>query len=277
MTTDIAQAPMVPRLFRVAQSRTEFRGVRTLQVEAMDGAALDMAPGQFNMLYAFGVGEVPISMSGADHTRIAHTVRAVGAVTSALCRVKRNDVLGVRGPFGKGWPLDVARGRDVVLVAGGIGMAPLRPVLQRIAGDREAYGKVLLVYGARTPDKVLYLKELDRLAKRSNIDVRISVDRATPGWRGHVGAMTTLLPTADFDRDSAIAMTCGPEAMMRFAAAELEKQGLGPERLYVSLERNMQCGIGVCGHCQLGPAFVCREGPVFSYDRVAGLMAIREV
>ena len=269
--------PMTPVPFRVERSRREVAGIRTIEIAPVSDGEVAPAPGQFNMLYAFGVGEVAISVSGFAHGRTMHTVRAVGAVTQALCGLRTASSVGVRGPFGTPWPLEAAKGHDVVLIAGGVGMAPLRSVVAAIAGDRDAYGKVALVYGARSPEMILYRRELERFATEHAMDVRLSVDRATPQWRGHVGSMIELLPAVDFDRHSAVVMTCGPEAMMRFAASALARDGVTNDRIYLSLERNMQCGIGMCGHCQLGPDFVCKDGPIFRYDHAAPLMATREL
>lgn len=268
---------MTPVAFRVERSKREVAGVRTLEIAPVGEPLPAAAPGQFNMLYAFGVGEVAISVSGMADGRTVHTVRDVGAVTRALCALKRHSTLGVRGPFGTPWPMESAKGKDVLVIAGGVGMAPLRPVVAAIAADRDAYGKVTLVYATRSPALILFRRELEKTADKHSITLLLSVDHATPDWKGHVGSMVGLLPGADFDREQAIAMTCGPEAMMRFVASELSRQGLTSDRLYVSLERNMQCGIGMCGHCQLGPEFVCKDGPVFRYDRAEQLMATREL
>jgi NAD(P)H-flavin reductase len=263
---------------RVARARRETHDTVTLALTAADGRVPPFAPGQFNMLYAFGVGEVPISISGDPGApdRLLHTIRAVGPVTRALCGLRAGGMLGVRGPFGAAWPIDAARGRDLVIVAGGIGLAPLRPALLAVASDRSAYERVTLVYGARTPDDLLYRGELSRWRSRLDLDVAVTVDRAIGAWHGHVGVVTTLLARAAFDPASAVAFLCGPEVMMRFAALELRRRGVADARLHVSLERNMRCGLGHCGHCQLGPFFVCKDGPVFRLEAVRPWLDVEE-
>ena len=237
------------------------------------------APGQFNMLYLFGLGEVPISISGdpANTGTLMHTVRAVGAVTRALCALRRGAIVGVRGPYGSAWPVDEAAGRDVVVMAGGIGLAPLRPAIHRLLAHRDRYGKVVLLYGARTPGDLLFTRQLAHWRSRFDAQIEVTVDAAPPGkWLGHVGVAGTLLPRAEFDAARAVALVCGPEVMMRFAIGDLRQRGLMPEQIYLSMERNMRCAIGLCGHCQFGPAFVCKDGPVFRYDRIAPFLGVRE-
>jgi NAD(P)H-flavin reductase len=270
---------MVPRPHRVLRARRETHDTITLALQPVGSPSLPFAAGQFNMLYVFGVGEVPISISG-DPSRpevLAHTVRAVGTVTRALCRAKRHDLVGVRGPFGNGWPIEEAAGSDVVVAAGGIGLAPLRPALYELLTHRERYGRIVLLYGARTPQDLLFRRDLSAWRGRFDLDVEVTVDSAADGWRGNVGVLTTLIPHARFDPPNTVAFVCGPEIMMRFTARELEAREVEPENIFVSMERNMKCGIGLCGHCQRGPIFVCKDGPVLRYDQVAPLMAVREV
>lgn len=237
------------------------------------------AAGQFNMLYVFGVGEAPISMSGAveDDEHWVHTIRAVGSVTRALCALKRGDSVGVRGPFGTPWPMPQAEGRDVVLIAGGIGLAPLRPALYSLLANRRQYGRVILLYGARTPDDLLFRKELAAWRGRFDLNVSATVDRAADDWLGHVGVVTKLIRHSHFDPRDTLAMICGPEIMMRYSAAELTERGLGTDQIFVSMERNMQCGLGLCGHCQFGSDFVCADGPVFPLDTVLPRLHLREL
>jgi NAD(P)H-flavin reductase len=275
-----AADPMVPASYRLRRLRRETEDTFTLELQPANGnGGLAFAPGQFNMLYLFGVGEVPISISGdpAKPDAILHTTRAVGTVTRAMGQVKAGDVLGVRGPFGSRWPVEEAEGSDVVIVAGGIGLAPLRPALYQILSRREKYGRVVLIYGARTPADILYRKELEQWRARFDLEVYATVDRAQSGWRGNVGVVTALIPRAPFDPLTTLAMVCGPEIMMRFAVAELQKRGVSPDAIYLSMERNMKCAIGFCGHCQYGPAFICKDGPVFRYDRVKDWLAKWEV
>ncbi|HXQ14229.1 MAG TPA: FAD/NAD(P)-binding protein [Caulobacteraceae bacterium] len=267
---------MVPRVGRVRRRRRESPSVWTLEIEA-DGPAA--APGQFNMLTAFGIGEAAISLSGdpAVPGRLIHTIRAVGPVSRALTRLGAGEALGLRGPYGAGWPLAEAAGRDVVIVAGGLGLAPLRPALYRLLAERERYGRVLLLYGARSPADILFRRELESWRKRLDVGIEVTVDHAGSDWRGHVGVATALIGRAGFDPARTIAMICGPEIMMRFSIAALRDAGVTSQTIFLSMERNMKCAIGLCGHCQLGPVFVCREGPVFRHDRVAGLMTPKEL
>jgi NAD(P)H-flavin reductase len=228
------------------------------------------------MLAAFGVGEVPISLSGrGPGGSLVHTIRDVGAVTAELCRTARGDMIGVRGPFGTEWPLD-APGADVVVVAGGLGLAPLRPAVEALLAGRKAHGRLVLLYGARTPDDLLYREQLDRW-REAGLEIELTVDAGTPGWTHRVGLVPELVRRAEFDPASAIALVCGPEVMMRFTVAALAEAGVSDDRIHVSLERNMKCGVGHCGHCQLGPTLVCRDGPVFSWDQIGSWLAVREL
>ncbi len=272
--------PMVPRLARVLRRWREVPHTWTVEIEPeppADDAAF--APGQFNMLYVFGVGEVPISMSGdpAAIGRLRHTVRAVGGVSAALARLRPGDRVGLRGPFGTNWPLASAAARDVVIVAGGLGLAPLRPAIYRVLADRERYGRVSILYGTRSSDDILYHRELARWRRELDIDVEVTVDHAAEHWRGHVGVVTTLIPRAAFDPADCVAFVCGPELMMRFTVAALTKAGVSEDAIYLSMERNMKCAVGFCGHCQFGPTFICKDGPVFRYDRVRDFLRLKEI
>lgn len=276
----MAPDPFAPLFLPVSRRTRETADVTTLEF-AVDAAAgwRGFAPGQFNMMYAFGVGEIPVSISGdpGDAQRIVHTIRSVGAVSRALAAAQRGEPIGLRGPYGSHWPVERAVGHDVLIVAGGIGMAPLRPVLHHVLSDRASYGRVALLYGARTPADLLFRRELDRWRRTPGLQVRVSVDRAGPDWEGDVGVVTTQFAKVRFDPLEAVAMICGPEIMIRASALALEGTGVARDRIHVSMERNMQCAIGHCGHCQFGPKFVCRDGPVFPYSEVAAMMAIREL
>jgi NAD(P)H-flavin reductase len=270
---------MAPERFRVADRRQETADTWTLDLEPVDrDGGLEFRPGQFTMLYAFGVGEVPISISGdpAAPERLVHTVRAVGPASAAICRTQPGAMVGVRGPFGSHWPVESAHGRDVVIVAGGIGLAPLRPVVHEVLNAPGRFGRALLLYGGREPDQLLYAAAHEEWRER-DLDVGVTVDIAAAGWPGRVGVVTTLVERAEFDPMSAVAFVCGPEAMIRFAAEALIDRGLAADRVHVSMERNMKCAIGHCGHCQLGPEFVCRDGPVFTFARMRSAFTLREV
>ena len=264
-----------PRPFRVTARRRETYDTWTLELLPVRGDALDPSPGQFTMIYAFGVGEVPISVSGRFGGALVHTVRAVGPVTEAICSAEPGATLGIRGPLGNSWPIEAAAGSDVVVVAGGIGLAPLRPVLYRALANREAYGRIVLLYGSRTPADLLYTDELETW--RGTIDVDATVDAADETWSGKVGVVPKLIAGAEFDPASAHAFVCGPEIMMRFAAQALEGRGVPSEKIHVSLERNMRCGVGHCGHCQLGPTLICLDGPVYTYGDIEPLLAVRNL
>jgi NAD(P)H-flavin reductase len=271
--------PMLVQPYRVQRVRKEIPGTLTLDLAAPDATAFAFAPGQFNMLYVWGVGEVPISISGdpARPQTLTHTIRSVGPVSEALCRLPRGATVGVRGPYGNHWPVEAAVGSDVVVAAGGIGLAPLRPVLYHLLAHRAGYGNIALLYGARTPQDLLYTDELARWRGRFDLEVGVTVDKATNGWQGHVGTVTTLIPKAGFDPAHTVAFVCGPEIMMRFTIRELQSRGVPDERIFISMERNMKCAIGLCGHCQLGPFFICKDGPVFAYSAIKEWFGKREV
>ncbi len=271
---------MLPELFLVKKVRRETADTFTLDLARPGGAAaLAFAPGQFNMLYAFGQGEAPISISGdpACPDTLVHTVRNVGNVTRAICNSRPGAQLGVRGPFGAPWPVAEAAGNDVVIVAGGLGLAPLRPALYHLLQHRPDYGNIELIYGARTPADLLYRLELERWRGRFDLRVHVTVDTAAADWRGGVGVVTTVIPRARFDPANTTALICGPQIMMRYTILEFLGHGLKPEQIFVSMERNMKCGLGRCGHCQWGPFFVCKDGPVFRFDRVKDWFDRREV
>jgi len=270
--------PMTPVPFTVGRSTRETADTVTL---ALDPGASGFAfsAGQFNMLYAIGIGEIPISISGdpAPGSPLEHTIRNVGAVSAALCALRDGDSVGVRGPFGTDWRVAAAEGSDVVIVAGGIGLAPLRPAIRELLARREAVGRISVLYGARTPADLLFRDELEGWRGRLDVDVEVTVDAATSGWRGNVGVVPRLLARARFEPDGTVAMICGPEVMMRFTVQALLDAGVNPDRILVSLERNMQCAIKLCGHCQLGPFFVCADGPVMPYALVARWLRPREM
>ncbi|WP_030172087.1 FAD/NAD(P)-binding protein [Spirillospora albida] len=267
--------PMTPVPYRVAARRADLADTVTLTLEPVAEPIAEPAPGQFTMMYAFGVGEVPISVSRTGPV-LEQTVRSVGAVTRAVCATAPGRILGLRGPFGTGWELDAAKGRDLVLAAGGIGLAPLRPLVLAALADRDAYGRIAVLIGTRTPDDLLFAAELDEWRARG-AQVEVTVDRPAPGWSGHVGLITGLVGAADIEPALAAAFVCGPEIMMRVTAQALIGRGLPAAHVRLSMERNMRCGLGWCGHCQLGPLLICRDGPVLPYERVLPLMTVREL
>lgn len=233
-------------------------------------------PGQFNMLYLPGAGEVPISLSENPRATEtwAHTIRVAGNVTRTMAKLRMGETIGLRGPFGTGWPIEECVGRDVIMVAGGIGLAPLRPAIYALLNERDRYGQINLLYGARTPETILYTREYPSWDRQQML-VKTTVDRSSPGWTRNVGVVTILLERLrTFDPDNTVVMCCGPEVMMKFTAITAMARGIDPTRIWITTERNMQCAIGLCGHCQLGPEFICKDGPVFRYDRIADLMNI---
>jgi len=269
--------PMRPARYAVAARSAETGDTVTLTLRPADKPIEPPRPGQFTMLYAFGVGEVPISVSAFGRGQeLVQTIRAIGAVSRALCAAEPGAMIGVRGPFGTQWRLSVAEGRDLLIVAGGIGLAPLRPVLLAALEQRAAYGRVLLLVGARSPDDLLFTGELETWRRRG-VDVRVTVDRASSGWKGDVGLVTRFIHGAVIHPARTAAFVCGPEIMMRVCAHELVNLGVAAEDIQVSLERNMRCGAALCGHCQLGPLLLCRDGPVVSYAEAAPLTAKKEL
>lgn len=272
--------PMIPQPFTVNHVFRETADTFTLDIGNSEGEIeTDFLPGQFNMLYAFGVGDVPISISGRSSKSGGwlHTIREVGTVTRALHRLKKGDTLGVRGPFGQGWPMEVSKGKDIVILVGGIGLAPLRPVLRQIANERDHFGNVALLYGARTPDALLFPKERETWRGRNGIQLKVTVDMGDRNWRGNVGVVTHIVDRVSFDPSQTIAMVCGPEVMMRFSVRELKQRGVPEDQIYISMERNMKCAVGFCGHCQFGPSFICKDGPVFPYPSVSPFLEVREI
>ncbi|AWI27456.1 FAD/NAD(P)-binding protein [Streptomyces tirandamycinicus] len=266
---------LTPLPYRVVDRRDETHDTVTLVLEPAGEALGSFAPGQFAMLYAFGVGEVPVSVSRIPgERRITHTVRAVGAVTRALCGLRTGAWLGVRGPFGTCWDLAAARGRDLLVVAGGIGIAPLRPLIDAVLAEPHAYGRLNVLAGARTPGDALYRDEFPAWERPF---AAVTVDRPSDDWTGRVGVVTTLLGEARFTPAGTTAFVCGPEVMIRATARALVHRGVRPDRIRVSLERNMRCATGHCGHCQLGPLLLCRDGPVVGYDRAEPLLTVREL
>jgi NAD(P)H-flavin reductase len=270
--------PFVPQIYRVERVSRELGDTVTLDLLPLSGPRPSFEPGQFNMLYVFGVGEAAISISGArDGAALVHTVRDVGAVSGAIAKLTPGATIGVRGPYGTGWPVTAAEGSDVVIVAGGLGLAPLRAAIYEIFANRRSYGRVVILLGSRNPNDMLYRHEIEQWRARLDVDIDVTVDHADADWRGNVGVVPKLIPRAAFDPHNAVALICGPELMIRFTVNALRDAGIAAERVYVSMERNMKCAIGLCGHCQFGPTFICKDGPVMRYDRIADIFAMREI
>lgn len=263
--------PMLPRPAKVLQVDKETHDTFTLSLEAGNGnGPASFAPGQFSMLYVFGVGELPISISGdpEEPGRLVYTVRSVGKATNALVTRTAGESVGLRGPFGTSWPMTKARGKDIVVIAGGIGLAPLRPAIYHILRHRGDYKRLIVLYGARTPRDMLYRKQLAAWTYLPDTQILTTVDYGGLSWRGYVGVVTTLFRYVRLQPNKTVALVCGPEIMMRYVVRELESRGVGSADTYLSMERNMKCAVGFCGHCQLGPYFACKDGPVFPLSRM---------
>lgn len=271
--------PLAPIPYVVRSVHTETPDTVTLVVRPVATRRVaPPRPGQFNMLYAFGVGESAISVSASSADgELTHTVRRVGKVTEALSALTPGDTLGVRGPYGHGWPVAEARGGDVVVIAGGLGLPPLRPAISALLAEREAFGRIEVIYGARTPKDLVYYDEIQAWRRRTDVRFQTTVDAAGRDWYGDVGVVTTRLPDARFESAKTTAFVCGPEIMMTLSAKALADRGVPPDRIWISLERNMKCAIGLCGHCQFGPSFVCRDGPVLRFSALAPFLAVKEV
>ena len=266
----------LPKTYTVGQVEKLAEDTASFTLSPDDGSEVVFEPGQFNMIYTFGVGEIPISISGGSSDSFHHTVRGVGSTSKTLVDLKPGMKVGIRGPYGNTWPLKACEGGDVIVVAGGIGLAPLRPVVQHLGDHPDRFNKKILLIGARSPKCLIFHDDIEQW-KQSGIEVHIAVDTATPDWKGTVGVVTKLFSKIDFDASNAKAIVCGPEIMMRFCASEFEAMGVYPKDIYISMERNMKCAVGLCGHCQFGPDFVCKEGPVFTYEHVEKLMTVKEI
>lgn len=267
----------LPTVYEVQSNVQETSDIFSLTLTTHDKAHFAFLPGQFNMVYLYGIGEVPLSISSrSDHPEVLmHTVRAVGLVTNGLQKLKISDTVGVRGPLGTAWPLTKTE-CDVVIIAGGVGLAPLRSALYYLAFHRKKYKKITLLYGARSPSDIMYKNDL-KIWQQHEMTIEVSVDRGDTGWRGPVGVITPLIGKHITDPKNTLVFVCGPEIMMHFANKELMQAKVEEEHIFMSMERNMQCGTGFCGHCQYGPYFICKDGPVFPYQQIKKWLAIKEL
>lgn len=272
----------LPVAARICQVTRENFNTRTFRLEITDELIRQQyrwAPGQFNMLYVPGVGEAAISISSdsEEHQTLDHTIRVVGSVTRAIDRLGEGGVIGLRGPFGQAWPIEALEGQDVILMAGGIGLAPLRPVVYWALRHRDRLGRVVLLFGCRSPEDQIFAEELARWTRDAAIDVLVTVDNATGGWTGPVGVVTNLLKRVKVDAQRAVVLVCGPRILNRVAAWSFLQLHVPSSQIYVSLERSMNCGFGRCGHCQYGSKFVCMDGPVFRFSEIANIFAKEEI
>jgi NAD(P)H-flavin reductase len=277
MGSAIAKNPWLSQTAVIRAIRPEIEQVATYQVELVDreaNASYRFQPGQFNMLYLPGAGEIAISVSSGYDGVLEHTIRQVGNVTRFLSKLEAGATIGMRGPYGSSWPIDDCRGQDVLIVAGGIGLAPLRPMLHNLMADRAAYGRIVLLYGARTPDTLLFASQYEAWID-AGIELQTTVDRCDRDWLGNVGVVPQLIDRLTGLRpDQTQMVACGPEVMMRYSVHSAQDRGIPKNRMWLSVERNMQCAVGLCGHCQFGPTFVCKDGPVFRYDMIESLLRV---
>ena len=264
-----------PNAAVIIARRQESPTIFTLQSQWVKPQPFSFSPGQFNMLYLYGVGEVAISISSDpdEEQYISHTIRAVGRITKALQQLQEGDQIGLRGPYGKGWPLLEARGKDILLVTGGLGCAPTVSVINYMLARRELYGKITILQGVKHSDDLIFKKQYALWQQIPNTEVHIAADRAGPKWPWATGFVTDMIQTIDLRPEQTIAMMCGPEMMMHAAIAAMIKRELPEDRIYLSMERNMACGVGLCGHCQYGGLFVCKDGPVFAYPQIKALFS----
>lgn len=274
--------PYLPQEAEVVERIQQTKTVFTLRLRFTDpavAAAYRFQPGQFNMVYLYGVGEVPISIVSdpEDDHLLDHTIRVVGRVSAGLAKLAEGDRLGIRGPYGRGWPLMEAEARDLVIVTGGLGCAPVVSVINYVMRRRERFGRLNILQGVKHSDDLIYRDYFERWAQAPDTRVFLAADQGGSLWPWHVGHVTDLFDRLAFDPSRALAMMCGPEGMMRIAAQGLCKQGMDEDRLYLSMERNMQCALGHCGHCQFGGKFVCKNGPVFAYREIKDLFGVRGV
>lgn len=269
--------PYLPREAEVVERIQETPTVFTLKLRLADGQPYGFEAGQFNMLYLYGVGEVPISIvaGGEADGLLTHTIRAVGRVTRGMSALQAGDRIGLRGPFGRGWPLREAEGRNVVVVTGGLGCAPSVSIIHHILRHRERYGRLTIVQGVKHADDLIWRAQYEAWSREPDVRVLLAADVQSPDWRGHVGHVTDLFDHLDLEVREAVAMLCGPEGLMRASADGLQQRGLAAERIFLSMERNMQCAVGHCGHCQFGARFVCRDGPVFAWPEVHDLLGVK--
>lgn len=272
--------PHLPWEAEVVERIQESPTIFTLRLRLVDEEARNayrFAPGQFNMVYLYGVGEVPISIASdpQDTNLLGHTIRAVGRVTEGLSRLGAGERLGLRGPYGRGWPLAEAEGKDIVVVTGGLGCAPVVGVINYIIMRRERFGRLTVIQGVKHAEELIWRERYAYWNTLPDTQVLLAADHGGPLWPWHVGLVTEVFDQMEMTPERTVAMMCGPEGMMRAAVRNLTERGLAEDSIYLSMERNMQCAIGQCGHCQFGASFICRQGPVFAYSRIKELLGVR--
>jgi len=270
--------PLLPEPAQIVEKRSFAPDIHSYRLRLLDPAArlrFDFAPGQFNMVYAPGVGEVAISIcSDPEDELLEHTIRIVGRTTQVIGRLGVGDVLGLRGPYGRGWPLHEARYKDVLFVTGGLGCAPVTGAIQYILRRRQSYGQLTILHGVKKSADLVHRDFFEQWRRAPQTRVLLTSDQPDRAWHNRVGVVTDLFEEVALDPERTVAFMCGPEVMIRYGARILRGRGLGESRIFVSLERNMKCAVGLCGHCQLGPLFVCKDGPIFPYARIRPLLEV---
>jgi len=274
--------PFVPKPAEIVERRHEAKNIYTYRLrlcEKKDRQHYGFFPGQFNMLYVFGVGEIPISISSdpTDLESIDHIIRVVGTVSRALGECKKGDILGLRGPFGSQWPLEETQEKDILFVTGGLGCAPVMGAIHYILKRRKSYGAVKILHGIKAPHDLIYQKKIQEWKKFPDTEVHLTSDSGDKHWKYHIGVVTNLLEKIELRPEETIVMMCGPEIMMHFAIKEFLRREIPPEQIYLSMERNMKCALGFCGHCQYGPQFICKDGPILRYDRIQEIFKLKEI
>lgn len=267
--------PWLPETWTVKEAYSESADTVTINIEPCTGPMPAVRPGQFNMAYVFGVGEIPVSFSSISSTSHGHTIRNVGSVSAALCKLEPGSKIGIRGPFGSCWDQSLCENRDVVIVAGGLGIAPLKPLIEALANSSHSSDRIHVLYGARDPGNILFRRHIDQW--KTQLNFLQTVDSADTDWKHYVGVVPSLFDYISFDPEKTTAFVCGPEVMMRYSVARLLAMGVSAADIYLSMERNMECAIGFCGHCQFGDKFICKDGAVFCYREIADLLMIPEL
>jgi sulfhydrogenase subunit gamma (sulfur reductase) len=265
--------PFLPHVAEVVGVRQETGDIRTLALRFRQGIDFDFVPGQFVEVSVFGVGEIPLGLASSPTRRekIEVSVKRIGSVTNEIHKLTPGDTLGVRGPYGNGWPVERLHGRDVVIIGGGIGLSPLRSLIDYMLDNRDDFGKMKILYGARTQDDLVYKRLIEEWGRHRDTEVHCTVDIGTPGWTGHVGVVTALFDQANISTENTMVITCGPPIMIKFVTMGLEKMGFSDEDIITSMEKMMKCGVGKCGHCNLGSKYVCLDGPVFTHRELKAL------
>ena len=269
----VVESPFLLKRAKIAKIIQENENTRRFLFEVEDFP--EFKPGQFNMLYVYGQGEVPVSISSLRRDYIEHTVRLAGDVTEDLFKLGEGDYVGLRGPYGTHFPVEDFKGMDLIIVAGGLGFADLKPVIEYVIENRKDYGKVYVLVGAKTPSGLLYKDHYDEWSE--SVELLLTVDKPDKSWKGNVGVVTTLFKFVEVNPDKSAGMMCGPEIMMYFTTKEMLKLGLKEENVFLSMERHMKCAVGTCGHCQFGYTFVCKNGPIYRYSEIKKIFGVKEV